>query len=124
MLFSSFLIGCFLRNTSPAWLINIVFGVSGIGWTAISINSFPMVVELATGSDVGRYTGFYYSASMAAQIVAPVLGGVFMDIRKEFLFPFATVFVVLSFITMIFVKHGDSKPLPKKGILDNLGDSD
>ena len=124
MLFSSFLIGCFLRNTSPAWLINIVFGVSGIGWTAISINSFPMVVELATGSDVGRYTGFYYSASMAAQIVAPVLGGAFMDIRKEFLFPFATVFVVLSFITMIFVKHGDSKPLPKKGILDNLGDGD
>ena len=56
--------------------------------------------------------------------MAPVLGGVFMDIRKEFLFPFATVFVVLSFITMIFVKHGDSKPLPKKGILDNLGDVD
>ena len=120
----SFLSGSFLRNTSPVWLINVVFGLSGIGWTAISINSFPMVVELATGSDVGRYTGFYYSASMAAQIVAPVLGGAFMDIRKEFLFPFATVFVVLSFITMLFVKHGDSKPVPKKGLLENLGDAD
>lgn len=120
----AFLIGCFLRNTSPVWLVNVVFGLSGIGWTAISINSFPMVVELATGSDVGRYTGFYYSASMAAQIVAPVLGGAFMDIRKEFLFPFATVFVVLSFITMLFVKHGDSKPVPKKGLLENLGDAD
>lgn len=120
----SFLSGSFLRNTSPVWLINVVFGLSGIGWTAISINSFPMVVELATGSDVGRYTGFYYSASMAAQIVAPVLGGAFMDIRKEFLFPFATVFVVLSFITMLFVKHGDSNPVPKKGLLENLGDAD
>ena len=124
LLFVSFFTGCFLRNTSPAWLINAVFGLSGIGWTAISINSFPMVVELATGSDVGRYTGFYYSASMAAQIVAPVLGGAFMDIKKEFLFPFATVFVILSFITMLFVKHGDSKPMPKKGLLENFGDND
>lgn len=124
MLFVSFLSLSFFGKTSPVWLINVAFGLSGIGWTAISINSFPMVVELATGSDVGRYTGFYYSASMAAQIVAPVLGGVFMDIKKEFLFPFATVFVVLSFITMTFVKHGDSKPVPKKDLLENFGDGD
>ena len=78
-----------------------------------------MAVELASGSDVGKYTGYYYTASMAAQIVAPILSGFLYDLiglRFTF-FAFGTLFVILSFVTMLFVKHGDGKPLEvKKGI--------
>ena len=117
LLATSFLIGAFLRKGTPEWIMYPIFGFAGIGWAAINVNSFPMVVELATGSDVGKYTGFYYTASMAAQAVAPVLGGVFLDwIGMEVLFPFGFVAVAISFVTMLFVKHGDAKPTTKEVI--------
>ena len=126
MLTAAFAVAAFLGKDSPAWLMNILFGLAGIGWASINVNSFPMVVELATGSDVGKYTGFYYAASMAAQVVAPVLSGLFLDIiDMKALFPFGAIFVALSFVTMFFVKHGDSKPIVnKETILDNMGDND
>ena len=115
LLATSFLIGAFLRKGTPEWIMYPIFGFAGIGWAAINVNSFPMVVELATGSDVGKYTGFYYTASMAAQAVAPVLGGVFLDwLGMEVLFPFGFVAVAISFVTMLFVKHGDAKPTAKE----------
>ncbi len=39
------------------------------------------------------------------------------------LFPYAALFVALSFVTMLFVKHGDNKPEAKKG-LDAFEDMD
>jgi MFS family permease len=82
-----------------------------------------MVVELAKGNDVGKYTGYYYTASMAAQIITPVLSGGIMDLVGNMspLFPYATIFVTLAFITMLFVKHGDSKPI-SKGFLESIGE--
>lgn len=117
MLFCSFLGAAFIREGSPAPIMYVLFALAGIGWATINVNSFPMVVELAKGSDVGKYTGFYYTASMAAQIVTPVVSGALMDAwGYKTLFPYATVFVGLAFITMMFVKHGDSKPEAKKGL--------
>ncbi len=124
MLTVSFAAASFIKSTSPVWLINVLFAMAGIGWACINVNSFPMVVELATGSDVGRYTGFYYAASMSAQIIAPVLSGVFLDINIQALFPFGAVAVAISFVTMLFVKHGDAKPIMKKNLLDNMEDAD
>lgn len=98
--------------------MNIMFALAGIGWATINVNSFPMVVELSRGGDVGRYTGFYYTASMAAQTITPILSGMFLDIRMTYLFPYATIFVFGSFVTMLFVKHGDSKPTPAKSRLE------
>ena len=119
LLATSFLVASFINRGTPEWVMYIFFGVAGIGWAAINVNSFPMVVELATGSDVGRYTGFYYTASMAAQAIAPVLGGVFLDaIGLEAMFPFGFVAVAASFVTMSFVRHGDAKPTAKEIIDD------
>ena len=91
-------------------VMNILFATAGIGWATINVNSYPMVVELSRGSDVGKYTGFYYTASMAAQTVTPILSGVFLDIKMTTLFPYGSVFVLLAFVTMLFVKHGDNRP--------------
>ena len=122
LLASAFFIGNFITSNTPEVVMYPVFGLAGIGWATINVNSFPMVVELARGGDVGKYTGYYYTASMAAQIVAPILSGllyVLFDIRYVF-FAFGTVFVALSFVTMFFVKHGDAKPIKKESVLENL----
>ena len=119
MLAVAFFVASFLREGSSAVLMNIIFTIAGIGWATINVNSFPMVVELAKGGNVGRYTGYYDTASMAAQVLTPILSGFLMDyspMRMKILFPYATVFVILAFVTMLFVKHGDNKPEMKKGL--------
>ncbi len=95
----------------------IVFALVGLAWASINVNSLPMVVEMCRGSDVGKFTGYYYTASMAAQVVTPVLAGTLMHrVSYRILFPYAALFVALSFVTMCFVRHGDSKAEPKKGL--------
>lgn len=121
VLFAAFLSATFIRETSPAWLMYILFALAGIGWATINVNSFPMVVELAQSGDVGKYTGFYYTASMAAQIVTPVLSGALIDLFGwKIFFPYAAFFVAIAFFTMIFVKHGDSRPEKKNSVLEHL----
>jgi len=117
MLAIAFTVAAFMRASSPAWLMYIMFALAGIAWATINVNSFPMVVEMCSGSDVGKYTGFYYTASMAAQTVTPMLSGFLMDkMGMTVLFPYAAVFVALAFVTMLLVKHGDAKIIPKKGL--------
>ena len=110
MLTVSFLVASFMRAGSPDVLMYAMFALAGIAWATINVNSFPMVVELCSGANVGKYTGFYYTASMAAQTLTPMLSGYLMDnIADTALFPYATVFVALAFVTMFFVKQGDAK---------------
>ena len=126
LLASAFFAGHFITSDVHPAIMYPVFILAGIGWASINVNSFPMVVELARGGDVGKYTGYYYTASMSAQIVAPILSGLLYDIigmRKVF-FLFGAAFVVFSFITMLFVKHGDSKPIEKASVLENLDAGD
>ena len=119
MLTVAFAAASFLRAGSPVLLMNVLFALAGIGWATINVNSFPMVVEMCSGGDIGKYTGFYYTASMSAQIVTPMLSGFFMDMKglgMTVLFPYAAIFAGLAFVTMLLVKHGDAKPEGKKGL--------
>lgn len=102
----------------------VAFALVGLAWAAINVNSLPMVVEMCKGSDVGKFTGYYYTASMAAQVITPVLAGTLMrDISYQILFPYAAFFVGMSFVTMLFVRHGDSRAEAKTG-LDAFEDMD
>ena len=121
MLTAAFAIGNFITPITPEAVMYPIFILAGIGWASINVNSFPMVVELARGGDVGKYTGYYYTASMAAQVVAPILSGWLYEqlgMRVVF-FVFGAIFVALSFVTMLFVKHGDVKP-ERQGALESL----
>ena len=122
ILASAFFIGNFITPTTPELIMYPVFILAGIGWATINVNSFPMVVELARGGDVGKYTGYYYTASMSAQIVAPILSGFLYDLigMRYVFFAFGTAFVLFSFVTMFFVKHGDAKVVEKKDLLEQL----
>ncbi len=117
MLAAAFGFASTIREGSSPMIMNVLFALAGIGWATINVNSFPMVVELAKGSTIGKYTGYYYAFSMAAQALTPTISGVFMDnIGMTTLFPYATIFVILSFITMLVTRHGDNKPTAKKGL--------
>ena len=95
----------------------ILFVLVGIAWAAINVNSLPMVVEMCKGSEVGKFTGYYYTFSMAAQVITPIVAGsLLQSIGYEVLFPYAAFFVGCSFVIMLFVKHGDNKIEAKKGL--------
>ena len=125
MLGIAFGTAAFMRAGSSIIVINILFSLAGIGWATINVNSYPMVVELARSGDTGKYTGYYYTASMSAQIITPILSGAFLTyIDMKTLFPYATFFVAAAFVTMLFVHHGDSKPEQKKDLLESLDADD
>ena len=117
MLASAFGIAAFMRADSPTMVMNLLFALAGMGWATINVNSFPMVVEMCSGSDIGKYTGFYYTASMAAQIATPMFSGFLMDrFGMTILFPYAAIFAACAFLTMSQVRHGDAKVEPKTGL--------
>ena len=110
-----FVYSCFADTFHPA--LYAVFLAVGAAWAAINVNSLPMVLEMCRGSEIGRFTGFYYTFSMAAQILTPILTGFLMNhISYRVLFPYAAIFSALSFATMCMVRHGDSRAVPAKGI--------
>lgn len=114
MLAVAFTGGAFVVSETSSIVMYAFFALAGIAWATINVNSFPMVVELATGNNVGKYTGYYYTASMAAQIATPILSGALMDqLGMGILFPYAAVASGLAIITMLFVKHGDAKKIEK-----------
>ena len=103
------------------WTMVIFFGIIGFAWASIGVNSYPMVVEMSTAGDVGKYTGLYYTFSMSAQVITPILSGFFLEnVSYRTLFPYSVAFCILAFITMSQVKHGDSKPAQKKSMLENF----
>ncbi len=117
MLTTAFGAAAFMRSSSPTWVMNLLFALAGIAWATINVNSFPMVVEMCSGADIGKYTGFYYTASMSAQIATPMLSGFLMDkMGMTVLFPYAAIFVALAFVTMSMTRHGDAKVEAKQGL--------
>ena len=111
----AFVSAAFFKSFST--LLFFFFALAGVGWASINVNSYPMVVEMSRSADVGKYTGIYYTFSMSAQIITPILSGALLDyVGYWTLFPYGTLFGILALITMIFVRHGDNKPEAVKNI--------
>jgi MFS family permease len=111
MLASGTLVGSFLTKDT-AWIVYLIMPIAGLGFAAINVNSYPMIVEMSSGSNIGKYTGYYYTASMAAQIFTPLLSGALMTVfGLGLLFPYATFFALASFFTMYFVRHGEASKI-------------
>ena len=99
------------------WVLYLLFSLVGVAWASINVNSLPMVVEMCAGSDVGKFTGLYYTFSMSAQTVTPIIAGFLLrNVGYNSLFIYSAIFVAASFTTMCFVKHGDNKIEAKAGL--------
>lgn len=110
--FCAFLSTLAFAQFSP--VMYVLFVMVGIAWAAISVNSLPMVVEMCRAGDVGRFTGYYYTFSMAAQTITPIAAGwLLRHVGYDTLFPYAAIFSACSMLTMFFVRHGDSRLTPK-----------
>ena len=104
-------------SNSALFTMYIDFFIVGSAWALINVNSLPMCVEMCSGADTGKFTGYYYAASMSAQVVTPVLAGTLLKhISYKVLFPYAAAFAFLSFVTMLFVRHGDNRAIAAKGL--------
>ncbi|MCI5955504.1 MAG: MFS transporter [Clostridiales bacterium] len=102
-----------------------VFALIGAAWAMINVNSYPMVVEISKSGDVGQFTGYYYTFSMAAQIVTPILSGWLLEhVGYHTLLPYAAIMVALSFVTISLTRHGDNRPEKPKSKLEafDVGD--
>ena len=120
LLLSGSFFAAFLYTMAFSTLSPVLYGLFvlvGIAWAAINVNSLPMVVEMCKGSEVGKFTGLYYTFSMTAQIATPIVAGWLLEhVDYKTLFPYAAIFVFGSFLTMGFVRHGDNKVQTKKGL--------
>ena len=115
----SFILICFAINqgqegTIKAVLFALFYLIAGFGLIIANVNTFPMVTELSTAETVGQYTGYYYAATMSAQAITPMLGGLVMDyVADRYIFLYSAICIVVAIVLMVFVKHGDSKPIGK-----------
>ena len=116
---SAFVYTLFADSFSPA--LYGIFVLIGFSWAAINVNSLPMVVEMCHLSDVGKFTGYYYTFSMAAQTITPIAAGALLEnVSYKVLFLYSALFVAASFVTMLFVKHGDTVTEKKGSLLENF----
>lgn len=105
--------------------VYIVFALVGVAWAMINVNSYPMVVEISKSGDVGKFTGYYYAFSMAAQIVTPIASGWLLEhVGYHTLLPYAALMVALSFVTISMTKHGDHRPEQPSGTLEAFDTGD
>lgn len=99
------------------WPLYLLFLIVGVAWATINVNSLPMVLEMCKGSEVGKFTGLYYTFSMSAQIVTPIVAGFLLDhVSRKSLFLYAAIASGAAIFTMLQVKHGDNKITAKKGL--------
>ena len=91
---------------SPAFYVVFLFMGAALGGVDLCV--YPMLLELCDANSVGRYSGYYYTVSMAAQVVTPILSGVVMDAAPTMLFAYITLMAVFMLVTVVASKHGDT----------------
>ena len=87
--------------------IYAVFVLKGFGMALVHVNSFPVVVELCSAKKIGKFTGYYYMASMFAQTVTPIALGSLLLIPGfgfDLLPLYALACTAISLVIFIFVK--------------------
>lgn len=93
-----------LEGFSP--VLYVLFLLVGLAWASINVNSLPMVVEMCKGSEVGKFTGLYYTFSMSAQIITPIVAGwLLRNVSYRALFPMR-----LFFVFAVLPHHGHRAP--------------
>jgi MFS family permease len=119
-----FIFGAIGASTfSPA--LYVMFAAVGFAQAAVTVNTFPMVWEISRYGNVGKYTGYYYTCSMAAQIVTPIVSGYLLQyVGYGSLFPYAAIFVALAIIPVALTKYGDSKPTKPQSKLEAMQGAD
>jgi maltose/moltooligosaccharide transporter len=117
---------CFVKE-NLFWILYIVWIAKGFGMSLVHNCSFPMVVELCTNQKIGKFTGFYYAASMSAQTITPILlGFIFMETEKWQALPIYSCILLLASCVLFtcLVKNIKAKKIKNVKGLEALGGDD
>lgn len=94
-----------------AILLYLSFALAGAGWAFINVHSYPMMVEMAHAGNLGKLTGYYYTASMSAQSLTPILIGAIMTFGMQGsarpLYFYSAILVVAAFL--VFIRYHEDK---------------
>lgn len=105
----SALIGFFVVQGPIALVIVLLF--AGAFWAMVNVNSLPLVYDHGDEKQIGAYTGLYYFSSQLAAVLGPTLLGILVEAlgnQYRWIWPFATVFMVLAFGAMLGVRRGET----------------
>lgn len=106
--FTVFSVYTYTIAPNNVWLVYILTAIIGVGWALVNINSYPMIVEMATSNNVGRYTGYYYAGSMLAQTATPILIGLIMsfnDAGLKALYIYSSICMFIALFVFYFIKE-------------------
>ena len=110
------------------WAIYVCTILIGFSWALVNINSYHMIVEMANKNNIGKFTGYYYSASMIAQTLTPILIGIIMSLNDSglrLLYVYSAFMMILATVVFLFVKERkSSKEIRKenKSFLERMGE--
>ena len=115
----------FFKSQSIA--IYFFFFLLGVGWALINVNSYPMCVEMSSNKNIGKITGYYYTASMIAQSLTPILLGAIIAFMQEVtlrhLFLYSAILAILAIAVFSLFKENRERAVEyKKGL--NVFDQD
>jgi MFS family permease len=82
----------------------------GAVWIGVTVNSFPMLWQIADFGNMGIYTGLYYTFSQGAAILAPPVTGLIIDLAGfRGIFIFGSLCMLAAWFTMGGVRAGEPK---------------
>lgn len=100
---------CIFMTPGYSPLIYVFVSISGVGMGTVATTIYPMIMEVASEKTTGRYTGYYYTASMSAQIITPILSGAVMEfIGYRYLYLYAIVCALLAALPLVMVQKGNT----------------
>lgn len=86
----------------------LCYALCGIGWALINANSYPMMVEISSSKNIGKFTGLYYTFSMLAQTITPMAVGLWMyssPLSTKVLYIYSGITMVIAAIIFVFFKE-------------------
>ena len=108
-------------------LLYVVWVLKGFGMALVHNCSFPMVVELCSSKKIGKFTGYYYAASMSAQTITPVLLGLVLNATLAWraLPVYAAILTACSFcVFTLLVKNIKASKVANASGLEAIGGED
>ena len=104
-----------------------VWVLKGFGMALVHNCSFPMVVELCSSKKIGKFTGYYYAASMSAQTITPIFLGFVFDATGAWraLPVYSSILILCSFaVFSLLVKNIRAHKVENTVGIEALGGDD
>ena len=89
-------------STSYHLIMNILFIMTGVGWSCIAVNGLVVTVSDVSDDHASRLASLYYVANSLARILAPVIAGTILEyLQYRPLYTILSVFFLLAVVCLL-----------------------